>query len=103
MANNILQEYQDIMRVLKENLQMAQNRQKKYYDQHRTERSFEVGNMVYVRLQPFRQSSLKQRKAEKLQPRFFRLYKVLRRLGEVAYELELPEGSSIHSTSTFHS
>lgn len=40
-AKDFLREYRDIMRVLRENLQMAQNYQKKYY------RTFEVGGMVY--------------------------------------------------------
>lgn len=86
--------------MLRDNLKMAQDRQKKFYDQHRIEMSFEVGHMVYLHLQPFRQSSLKKRKAKKLQPRFFGPYKILRRIGKVAYELELPLGSRIHST--FH-
>lgn len=79
---------------------MAQERQKKFYDQHRIERSFEVGDIVYLHLQPFCQLSLKKRKVEKLQPRFFGPYKILRKIGEVAYELELPPGSRIHNT--FH-
>lgn len=98
-ANDFLQEYQDIMRALKENLQMAQNRQKKYYFQNQTKRVFKVGDMVYLRLQPFRQSSLKKRKVE--QPRFFSPYKILRRVGEVAYELEFPQESKIHNTFHF--
>lgn len=99
-ANGSLQEYQDILRVLKENLEMAHNRQKKYYDQHRAERSYDMGDMVYLRLQPFRQSSLKKWRAEKLQPRFFDPYRILRNVGDVAYELELLEGSKIYNT--FH-
>ena len=59
---------QDIIKVLKENLQAAQNQQKLYADRHRIERSFEVGDLVYLRLQPYRQSSLKKKGAEKLKP-----------------------------------
>jgi hypothetical protein len=45
---------QEILKVLKENLQTAQNRQKVSTDNQRTERSFEVGDLVFLRLQPYR-------------------------------------------------
>ena len=53
--------------------------------------------MVFLRLQPYRQSSLKRSGADKLKPRFYGPYKVIRKVGEVAYELELLEGSKIHN------
>ncbi len=71
-----------------------------YADRHRVERSFEVGDLVFLRLQPYRQSSLKQKGAEKLKPRYYGPYKIVRKVGQVAYELELPEGSKIHNV--FH-
>ena len=83
--------------MLKENLQTTQNQQKFYADKHRTECKFEVGDIVILRLQPYRQSSLKRSGTEKLKPRFYGPYKVTRRVGEVAYELELLEGSKIHN------
>ena len=49
------------------------------------------------RLQLYRQSSLKQTGAEKLKPRFYGPYRVIRRVGQVAYELELPQGKKIHN------
>jgi len=100
LAKDWIEESQDILRVLKNNLQVAQNRQKVYADRHRVERSFEVDDLVFLRLQPYRQSSLKGSGAEKLKPRFYGPYRVSRRVGEVAYELVLPEGSKIHNV--FH-
>lgn len=49
-AKDLLQDSQDIMRSLKENIQKAQNQQKQYANQRRVERSFEVGDMVYLML-----------------------------------------------------
>ena len=68
-----------------------------YADRGRIERHFEVGDLVYLRLQPYRQSMLKQKGAEKLKPHFYGPYRVIRRVGQVAYELELPQGSKIHN------
>jgi hypothetical protein len=52
----------EILKVLKENLQMAHNRKKVHADRHRVDCSFGVGDLVFLRLQPYRQSSLKKRK-----------------------------------------
>ena len=76
-----IQESQDILRALKDNMATTQNQQKLYADRGRVERQFEVGDLVYLRLQPYRQSSLKQKGAEKLKPRFYGPYRVIRRIG----------------------
>lgn len=65
-------------------------------DQHRTERAFQVGDWVFLRLQPYRQQSIHLRRNAKLSPKFYGPYKVLERIGEVAYKLELPSSSRVH-------
>ena len=63
-AKEWIQEGQYILKILRENIQAAQNQQKIYADRNRVERIFEVGDFVYLHLQPYRQSSLKKKGAK---------------------------------------
>ena len=54
-VDEVLHSREQILSLLKDNLQQAQQRMKKYADLRRSERDFEVGQMVYLRLQPYRQ------------------------------------------------
>ncbi|KAJ8617731.1 hypothetical protein MRB53_013917 [Persea americana] len=85
-----------ILRLLRENLSVAQPRMKAQVDKQRSERSFEVGDFVYLRLQPHRQSLVAIRSFTKLAPRYYGPYRILDRIGPVAYKLELPTSSRIH-------
>jgi hypothetical protein len=85
---------------LKDHLQRAQKQQKVQAYKHRVDRTFEVGNLVYLRLQPYRQTSIKRSRVEKLQPCFFGPYRVSKRIGALTYEIELPQGRKIHNV--FH-
>jgi ribosomal protein L21E len=82
--------------LLQHHLHRAKHRMKKQADQHRSERRFEVGDMVFLKLQPYVQSSLAPRSHQKLAFRFFGPFVVLQRVGSVAYKLELPAHSAIH-------
>ena len=55
---------------------------------------------MYLRLHPYKQTSLKRNGAENIKTRYYGPYKVIQKIGEVAYELELPKGSKIHNV--FH-
>jgi len=90
MVQDWIQQSQDILRELKDHLQRAQNRQKVQPDKHRVERTFEVSDLVYLRLQPYRKASIKRSGANKLRPHFFGPYKINMRVGVVAYDLDLP-------------
>ena len=48
-------------------------------------------------LEPYRQSNLKKSGAEKLKPWYYGPFRVIRRVGEVAYELELPVDNKVHN------
>ena len=56
-----------------------------------------VDDLVSIHLQPSKKSTLKGKGAEKLKPQFYGPYRVIRCVGEVAYELELPNGRKIHN------
>lgn len=85
-----------IIKELRNQLSMAQQRMKKSYDAHRTERSFEIGDFVYLRLQPYRQISIAVRRNLKLSPRYFGPFEIIGKIGSVAYKLKLPANSKLH-------
>ena len=80
-----MEENQKVMQVLKDNLTMAQNHMKQQTYQHRTEREFEVADWVFVRLQPYKQLSLKQQGNNKLAPKFYGPYQITRNISSVAH------------------
>ena len=85
---------QQVLQLLKDNLNLAQNRMKQHAYQHHSERSFDVGDWVFLQLQPYKQISLKKSKNDiKLSPNFYGPYKVLQNIGTMAYKLELPASS----------
>lgn len=57
--------------MLKENLCQAQNIIKQQADKKRVKRSFEVGDWVYLKLQPYRQTSVAIRKSVKLAAKYY--------------------------------
>ena len=88
------------LHLLKHNLQKAQHRMKQQADHHRSERVFEPGDWVYVKLQPYRQHSLRNHSCQKLSPRYFGPFQIIAKIGSVAYTFQLPLDVKIHST--FH-
>jgi hypothetical protein len=54
MVQDWVQESQDILRELKDHLQRAHNQQKVQADKNRVDWTFEVGDLLYLRLQPYR-------------------------------------------------
>lgn len=81
---------------VRQHLLRVKQRMKHHADKKRTERHFSVGDMVFLKLQPYVQSSVASRACHKLAFRFFGPYKVLQKIGTVAYRLELPASSRIH-------
>lgn len=95
-ARMTISEREHMMQRLKANLKHAQNRIKYFADRKRTEREYQVGDMVYLKIQPYRQNAFGLRGSLKLRSKFYGPYKILERVGEVSYKLQLPEGTNIH-------
>nr|KYP44122.1 Retrotransposable element Tf2 [Cajanus cajan] len=81
---------------LKFNLHKAQQYMKKHADKKRKSMELQIGDMVFVKLQPYRQHFVALRKNQKLSMRFFGPFPVIQRIGQVAYKLLLPPTTRIH-------
>ncbi|GJS56025.1 putative nucleotidyltransferase, ribonuclease H [Tanacetum coccineum] len=71
-------------------MQAARDRQKSYADLKRKPMEFEVGDKVMLKVSPWK-GVVHFGKRGKLNPRFVGPFKVIKRVGDVAYKLELPE------------
>ena len=85
-----------ILHTLKENLVMAQNRMKKKADQGLFKCQFVEGDQVFLRLQLYKKNFLKDDHCQKLVPKFYGPYTILKHVGQVAYQLALPSHSKLH-------
>ncbi|GJU93273.1 hypothetical protein Tco_1318029 [Tanacetum coccineum] len=81
-------------------MQTARDRQKSYADKKRKPMDFQVGDKVMLKVSPWK-GVVRFGKRGKLNPRYVRPFKVLEKVGAIAYKLELPqELSRVHNT--FH-
>jgi hypothetical protein len=97
---DILREAERHVQMVRENLKLAQSRQKSYADSRRRELRFQVGNFVYLKVSPMRRLH-RFKIGGKLAPRYIGPFKILEKRGEVAYQLELPpQLSDVHDV--FH-
>jgi hypothetical protein len=87
---DLIKESEQKVKLIRDRLKVAQSRQKSYADSKRKETVYEVGDRVYLRVSPLRGTKRFGVKG-KLAPRFVGPYRVLERMGEVAYKLEFPE------------
>ncbi|GJS22741.1 putative reverse transcriptase domain-containing protein [Tanacetum coccineum] len=96
----LIQETTEKIVLIKQRMQAAQDRQKSYADRKRKPMEFEVGDRVMLKVSPWK-GVVRFGKRGKLNPRYVRPFRVLAKVGKVAYKLELPqELSRVHHT--FH-
>ncbi|KAA3488295.1 ty3-gypsy sub-class retrotransposonable element polyprotein [Gossypium australe] len=100
LGPELISETEEKVKVIRARLKEASDRQKSYADLKRKEIEFSVGDQVFLKVSPWKKILRFGRKG-KLSPRFIKPYRVLKRVGPVAYQLQLPpELSQIHSV--FH-
>ena len=88
------------VKVLRDNLKTARDKQKSYADNRCRDLQFKMGNRVFLKISPWK-GVLRFGKRGKLSPRFIGPYEIVSKVGPVAYKLKLPpELSRIHDT--FH-
>ena len=96
----LIQATTDKVKVIQERMKAAQSRQKSYADQRRRPLEFRVGDHVFLRVSPTK-GIARFGKAGKLSLRYIGPYPITQRVGEVAYQLELPtELQRVHNV--FH-
>jgi hypothetical protein len=91
-----LQERSVVQDLTRQHLSRAQLRMKYQANNGRTEHEFQEGDQVFVKIQPYVQSSLAPCTIQKLAFRYFGPFAVIHRIGKVGYRLALPQSSSVH-------
>lgn len=95
-VDELLKKRDNLLSKLRSNMEAAQKRMVSQANKHRREVDFTVGDMVYLKLRPYRKRTVAQRRNEKLSPRYFGPYEVIQKIGKVAYKLKLPSHNNIN-------
>ena len=95
-VDRTMQAREQAIAMLQFHLKRSQDRMKSMADKHRSERSFEVGMKVYLKLQPYRQASVRQGVHHKFSAKYYGPFIIIAKVGQVAYKLQLPQDSQIH-------
>ncbi|KAI3802153.1 hypothetical protein L1987_30280 [Smallanthus sonchifolius] len=96
----LIQETSDKIIQIRDNIRVARSRQKSYVDKRRKPLEFQVGDLVLLKVSPWK-GVIRFGKKGKLAPRYVGPFKILERIGKVSYKLELPPSlGNVHPT--FH-
>lgn len=91
-----LHDCQAITALIRQHLARAKDRMKKQADKKRSECQFQVGDMVFVKIQPYVQSTLAARANQKLSFKYYGHFQIISKIGTVAYKLQLPPSTTVH-------
>ncbi|KAL0409810.1 UNVERIFIED_CONTAM: Transposon Ty3-I Gag-Pol polyprotein [Sesamum radiatum] len=85
----LVQEAIDKVHLIRQRIQTAQARRKSYADNRRRDLEFSVGDKVFLKISP-RKGITQFGKRNKLKPRYIGPFEIIKRVGKVAYKLNLP-------------
>ena len=94
--NSWIEERDTVQELLQQHLNRARQLMKNQADKKRSFRSFELGDQVYLKLQPYIQTSVAPRANHKLSYKFYGPFPIVSKINEVAYKLQLPASATIH-------
>ena len=86
---DLIRETEEKVKIIREKLKVATDRQKSYTDMKRKDIRYEVGEKVFLKVSPWKKV-MRFGKKGKLSPRFIGPYEVIEKVGPVAYRLALP-------------
>nr|GEZ93475.1 putative reverse transcriptase domain-containing protein [Tanacetum cinerariifolium] len=90
LSPELIQETTEKIIQIKQKIQAARDRQKSYADKKRKTMDFQVGDKVMLKVSPWK-GVVRFGKRGKLNPRYVGPFRVLEKVGTVAYKLELPQ------------
>jgi len=100
LGPDVVQETTEKVKMIQEKMKASQSRQKSYHDKRRKDIEFQVGNHVFLRVNPITGVG-RALKCRKLTPRFVGPFEIVEKIGVVAYRITLPLSlSNLHDV--FH-
>ena len=95
----MLKDMELTVKQVQQNLKASQDRKKIYVDPKRTLGEFQVGEHVYIKVNP-KKISLRLGRYSNFKPRYCGTFEILAKVGLVAYWLDVPSNVKVHNV--FH-
>ena len=97
---DLIRETEEKVKMIRERLKVATDRQKSYADMKRKDIRYEIGEKMFLKVSPWKKV-MRFGKKDKLSPRFIGPYEVIEKVSPMAYRLALPSDlEKIHNV--FH-